>query len=63
VELRREVWFVLLTKSLVYLTNNHIGLAGGIVQVPESLKTANQPKGYGVTIYHMVDSIDEVNVL
>jgi len=42
------------------LIRNIAGLTGGIVHVPETCKEAGQAQGCGVTIYHFVESIDEV---
>jgi hypothetical protein len=35
---------------------------GGLVQMPEQLKPSEQAMGSGFTVYHFVDSIDEVSV-
>jgi hypothetical protein len=37
-----------------------IGLSGGIVQVSASCKNNELQNGMGVTVYHFVESIDEV---
>jgi hypothetical protein len=38
-----------------------IGLSGGIVKVDAECKTGGEhKKGFGATIYHSVDSIEEV---
>jgi hypothetical protein len=44
--------------QLIYFT----GLTGGIVQVPAECKTAELKNGMGVTIYHYVESIEDVSV-
>jgi hypothetical protein len=41
-----------------------LDLSGGIVQVPASCKENSELKnGVGVTVYHFVESIDEVYLL
>jgi hypothetical protein len=37
-----------------------LGLSGGIVQVPAECKSNEQKMGVGVTVYHFVDSIEDV---
>jgi predicted enzyme related to lactoylglutathione lyase len=38
------------------------GLSGGIIKVDASCKTTEQPKGVGITVYHFVESIDDVSL-
>jgi hypothetical protein len=40
-----------------------VGLSGGIIQVSASCKTNELQNGMGVTVYHFVDSIDEVSCI
>jgi hypothetical protein len=37
-------------------------LTGGIVQIPAECKTAELKNGMGVTIYHYVESIEDVSM-
>jgi hypothetical protein len=37
------------------------GLSGGIVQVPAECKSTEQKNGVGMTVYHFVDSIEDVS--
>jgi hypothetical protein len=44
------------------LTNHCLlGLSGGIIQVPAECKSREQKNGTGVTIYHFVESIEDVS--
>jgi hypothetical protein len=49
-------------KRTVFDTVTCAGLGGGIVAVPADCKASagDMKKGLGVTIYHIVDSIEEV---
>jgi hypothetical protein len=42
------------------LVLTRIGLTGGIVKVGEECKSAELNNGMGVTVYHFVESIEEV---
>jgi hypothetical protein len=38
-----------------------LGLSGGIVQMPEGCAPTEQTMGSGMTVYYLVDSLDDVS--